>query len=128
MADAAGALWLSGDGNNALLCGRHCTVCGTDSFPPQDYGCIVCGAHGDSYQARTLPTEGTLLTFTAVQVHETEPVPFSLGDVELDCGPVARGKLGANVAPEIGTRVRGVIVSENDVERFEFVAIGGHGK
>lgn len=128
MADEAVTLWNSGDGETALLWGRHCSVCGTDSFPPQDYGCIVCGAHGTAFKARTLPTEGTLLTFTAVQVHETEPVPFLLGDVELDCGPLVRGKLAAGVVPRIGARVRGAIVTDNEAERFEFVPLGGRGE
>lgn len=128
MAETAATLWLPGDGDTALLWGRHCAACGTDSFPPQDYGCVVCGAYGDTFEARSLPTEGTLLTFTAVQVHETEPVPFSLGDVELDCGPVVRGRLAANVAPQIEARVRGVIVTGTDAERFEFVPLGGHEK
>ena len=125
MADSAGRLWISGDGDTAQLWGRHCSVCGTDSFPPQDYGCTVCGAHGDAFKARTLPTEGTLLTFTAVQIHETEPVPFSLGDVELDCGPVVRGKLAATVASQAGVRVRAAIVSSGVEERLEFVPLGG---
>jgi uncharacterized OB-fold protein len=128
LAETAAPLWLPGDGGTALLWGRHCAACGTDSFPPQDYGCVVCGAHGDTFAARSLRTEGTLLCFTQVQVHETEPVPFSLGDVELDCGPVVRGRLAADVAPEIGARVRGVIVTQNDAERFEFVPLGGHRK
>lgn len=128
MAQTGDTLWILGEGDAALLWGRHCAACGTDSFPPQDYGCVVCGAHGDTFEARSLPSEGTLLTFTAVQVHETEPVPFSLGDVELDCGPIVRGKLAANVAPQIGVRVRGVIVTGNHGERFEFVPLGGRGK
>lgn len=128
MAQTGDTLWILGEGDAALLWGRHCAACGTDSFPPQDYGCVVCGAHGDTFEARSLPSEGTLLTFTAVQVHETEPVPFSLGDVELDCGPIVRGKLAANVAPQIGVRVRGVILAGNHGERFEFVPLGGRGK
>lgn len=128
MAQTGDTLWILGEGDAALLWGRHCAACGTDSFPPQDYGCVVCGAHGDTFEARSLPSEGTLLTFTAVQVHETEPVPFSLGDVELDCGPIVRGKLAANVAPRIGARVRGVIVTQDSAERFEFVPLGAHGK
>lgn len=128
MAETAETLWITGEGDAALLRGRHCAACGADSFPPQDYGCVVCGAHGDAFEARSLPSEGTLLTFTAVQVHETEPVPFLLGDVELDCGPVVRGRLAADVAPQMGARVRGVVVSREDAERFEFVPLGGHGK
>lgn len=128
MAETAATLWLPGDGDTALLWGRHCAACATDSFPPQDYGCVVCGAYGDTFEACSLPAEGTLLTFTAVQVHETEPVPFSLGDVELDCGPVVRGRLAADVAPQIGARVRGVIVTQDNAERFEFVPMGAHRK
>ncbi|MBK9611510.1 MAG: OB-fold domain-containing protein [Dehalococcoidia bacterium] len=128
MAEAAVTLWLSGTGDAALLWGRHCAACGTDSFPPQDYGCVVCGAHGHTFEARSLPTEGTLLTFTAVRVHETEPVPFSLGDVELDCGPVVRAKLAQTVPPQIGAKVLGVIVTDGDAERFEFAPLGRAGK
>ena len=128
MAQTGDTLWILGEGDAALLWGRHCAACGTDSFPPQDYGCVVCGAHGDTFEARSLPSEGTLLTFTAVQVHETEPVPFSHGDVDLDCGPIVHGKLAANVGPRIGVRVRGVIVTGNHGERFAFVPLRARGK
>jgi hypothetical protein len=43
MAEARPPLWVEREGGIALRA-VHCSGCGADLFPPQAYGCTVCGA------------------------------------------------------------------------------------
>ena len=103
-------------------CSRPCRdACpGADLFPPQEYGCIRCGAHGDRLRERDLPAVGTVLSFAEVHVHQSHPVPFTLAEIELDAGPIVRAALAPGSRPRIGQRARGLIVADEGDARLEF--------
>lgn len=113
-------LWITDERGAPRLRGVHCTGCGADLFPPQEYGCIRCGAYGERLEERDLPTEGTVLSFAEVHVHQSHPVPFTLADVELDAGPIVRAALAPGSKPRIGLRAHGVVVADEGDARFEF--------
>jgi hypothetical protein len=57
-----------------------------------------------------------------VQQHASHPVPFTLGDIELDAGPIVRAELSPSTAPCIGGRMVAVITGEGDSQRLQFAA------
>lgn len=89
-------------------------------FPAQDYGCTFCGAYGAGLQPYTLATAGALLSFAVVHSHPKHPVPFVLGDVALDGGPIVRAEIGGEPLPEIGARLGAVVSGEPGEEHLEF--------
>lgn len=122
MTDDRPALWVEREGAVALRC-VHCADCGADLFPPQDYGCTVCGAHGPQLTEVDLPAEGTLHSFAAVHVHKGQATPFTIGELALDAGPVLRVRLGDGAEPRIGERLRGTVVERDGERGLEFVAV-----
>lgn len=120
------ALWLTHEGESPRLRGVHCGGCGTNLFPPQSYGCTVCGAFGDQLEACELLAEGTVLSFAEVHLHQGVPVPFTLAEIGLDSGPVVRARVASGATPAIGQRATGVVVTEGEERTLEFaVAPGG---
>lgn len=117
-------LWITDEAGAPLLRGLHCSGCGADLFPPQEYGCIRCGAHGDRLRERDLPAVGTVLSFAEVHVHQSHPVPFTLAEIELDAGPIVRAALAPGSRPRIGQRARGLIVADEGDARLEFALAG----
>ncbi|MCZ2110369.1 MAG: OB-fold domain-containing protein, partial [Dehalococcoidia bacterium] len=103
------------------LRGVQCARCGALSFPAQDYGCIRCGAHGAALQHREIRTNGTLLTFAVVRTHPSHAVPFTLGDVQLDAGPVVRAQIADRMPLTVGLRVQASVVSDERGGHLEFV-------
>jgi uncharacterized OB-fold protein len=71
-----------------VLFGVECGSCGAVRVPYQSYGCEVCGATGSSLRRVELPAVGRLRDATEVFRHPTRPVPFMLGEIELEAGPV----------------------------------------
>ncbi len=98
------------------LLGGRC-ACGHVFFPMQTHGCEVCGRHGADLQSMTLSGHGTLLSSTVVPLHadKARTVPFAIGKVMLDDGPVVRTLLldpAKEIAP--GTRMISRVVSVGD--------------
>lgn len=89
------------------LKGGQC-ACGTVYFPVQIYGCEVCGAHGDALQPRALSGSGTLVASATVYINmgpktpAVPEVPYVVGEIALDDGPVIRAIL--TDAAEAGLR------------------------
>lgn len=79
--------------DGVVLLGVDCGSCGAVRFPYQAYGCEVCGASGASLRRVELPPVGRLRDAASVFRHPTRTVPFTLGEVELDAGPVVLGLL-----------------------------------
>lgn len=75
-------------GDGVVLVGVECESCGAVRVPYQGYGCEVCGATGSSLRRVELPAVGRLRDAAPVFRHPTRTVPFTLGEVELDAGPV----------------------------------------
>ena len=106
------------DAAPALLGGR-CT-CGHVFFPPQQMGCDVCGAAGDSIEIVELAASGVLNAFATAH-RQTRPgatSPLVVGSVLLDDGPAVEVILDVEDASGlvIGQRVRArlVDVGEDD--------------
>src|SRR5262249_48010861 len=82
------------------LNGGRCRKCGYVFFPPQTYGCEVCGASGSDLEAATLAGNGKLHSFATVHVHQDRSgkglqAPFTVGVIVLDDGPALRSILSA---------------------------------
>lgn len=77
------------------LNGGRCRACGYVFFPPQSYGCEICGASGDELQPFALKGEGRLRSFATVHLHPGKGIeaPFTVGVILLDDGPVVRAVL-----------------------------------
>lgn len=75
-------------GDGVVLLGVECGSCGAVRLPYQDFGCEVCGATGPDLRQVELPAVGRLRDAASVHRHPSRPVPFTLGDIELEGGPV----------------------------------------
>jgi uncharacterized OB-fold protein len=74
--------------DGVVLVGVECGSCGAVRVPYQAYGCEVCGAIGSRLRRVELPAAGRLCDAASVFRHPTRTVPFTLGEIELDAGPV----------------------------------------
>ena len=95
-------------GDGILLSGTECGNCGLRWFPPLEYGCEGCGAHGDALSPRSLAAAGTIYSCTRVPL--AEGATMHLAIVILDEGPALRARISPETAGHavIGARVRGV--------------------
>src|SRR5260370_22398562 len=77
------------------LNGGCCRRCGYVFFPPQSYGCEVCGSATDQLEPRALKGEGVLSSFATVHLHQGKGIeaPFTVGVILLDEGPAVRANL-----------------------------------
>lgn len=96
------------------LNGGRCRACGYVFFPPQSYGCEICGASGDKLQPFALKGEGMLRSFATVHLHSGKAieVPFTVGVILLDDGPAVRAIIvqKTDAGLKIGARMHAVIV------------------
>jgi uncharacterized OB-fold protein len=96
----------------ALLGGRCC--CGHVFFPPQRFGCDVCGAHGDRIQIVELAASGVLKAFAVAhrQRRADGTSPPVVGSVILDEGPAVEVMLDTEDDSGLfaGQRVHGRLV------------------
>jgi uncharacterized OB-fold protein len=93
------------------LFGSRCSRCGRVAFPALTIGCDLCGAGEPLLEHVELEAAGSLYTFATVHVHRGGdlPAPFTIGEVQLDAGPLIR----VTMAPgheelAVGQRVRAV--------------------
>ena len=102
------------------LNGGRCRACGYVFFPPQWYGCEVCGAGIEQLEGKALVGRGKLSSFATVHLHQGKGIeaPFTVGVIVLDDGPAIRAllteKTGAGL--KIGDRMRAVLVAAADDE------------
>lgn len=120
MAEEKTTPWYSGPSGEPLLRGMRCSRCGMDAFPAQSYGCVRCGATGDRLESHDLATQGTLLSFAVVRTHPTHAVPFTMGEIQLDAGPIVRAQLSDDTRLEIGCRVVAVASGGDEDRHLEF--------
>ncbi len=96
------------------LNGARCRRCGYVFFPPQFYGCEVCGAWGDDLQPMALKGGGVLSSFATVHLHQGKGIeaPFTVGVILLDDGPAIRAILTqkTDAGLKIGDRMRAQLV------------------
>jgi uncharacterized OB-fold protein len=93
--------------NGAALIGWACGQCGQRGLPRQYFGCERCGAPGSDISESGISARGVLRSWASVERHAVWPVPFLLGEVELDDGPIVHSFLSAETAWEPGMRVAG---------------------
>ena len=120
MAEETPAPTWSATPGGAVIHARHCAKCGNDSFPPQEYGCTTCGAHGDALSTREIPAVGTLVAAAVVHNHATFPVPFTMAELKLDSGHVIRALLAGDGAAKHGARYRGIGLEIGGGQRLAF--------
>lgn len=96
------------------LNGGRCIACGYVFFPPQSYGCEICGASGDQLAPLALKGEGVLRSFATVHLYQGKGIeaPFTVGVILLDDGPAVRALLiqKTDAGLKIGDRMRTVLV------------------
>ncbi|MHB8382024.1 MAG: Zn-ribbon domain-containing OB-fold protein [Candidatus Binataceae bacterium] len=96
------------------LNGGRCCACGYVFFPPQSYGCEICGSSGDQLQPFALKGDGVLRSFATVHLHQGKGIeaPFTIGVILLDDGPAVRAILTqkTDAGLRIGERMHTAIV------------------
>jgi uncharacterized OB-fold protein len=85
-------LWSEND-DSVVLNGFKCGGCGMVLFPPQRYGCPGCGALPEMFEPKAIPAVGRLHSYAVVNRHPKYPTPYTVGEIELDAGPLVRGIL-----------------------------------
>ena len=102
------------------LNGAHCRACGYVFFPPQWYGCEVCGAGLEQLESKSLTGRGKLSSFATVHLHQGKGIeaPFTVGVIVLDDGPAIRAVLTekTDAGLKIGDDMRAVLVAAADDE------------
>ena len=102
------------------LHGVRCGACGYVFFPPQWYGCEVCGAGIEQLELKSLAGKGKLSSFATVHLHQGKGIeaPFTVGVIVLDDGPAIRAVLTdkTDAGLKIGDEMRAVLVGAVDDE------------
>jgi uncharacterized OB-fold protein len=105
--------------SDPMLNGGCCRACGYVFFPPQNYGCEVCGAGPEKLEPKSLKGDGVLSSFATVNLHQDKRVetPFTVGVIVLDDGPAIRAVLThkTDAGLKIGDRMRAVIVAADEL-------------
>jgi uncharacterized OB-fold protein len=104
--------------NGAALVGWACGQCGQRGLPRQHFGCERCGAPGADISESRTPARGVLRSSASVERHAVWPVPFLLGEIELDDGPIVHSFLSSDTAWQPGMRVVG---DANDLSREPYL-------
>ncbi|MGB3625616.1 MAG: OB-fold domain-containing protein [Henriciella sp.] len=97
------------------LKGQHCCACGRVAFPPNPYGCEICGASGEQIEEQLLDGKGRLLAF--VTTHHANQrdiaVPYTVASIALEDGPVIRALMKTPTDAELNVNdaVEAVLVS-----------------
>jgi uncharacterized OB-fold protein len=100
-------LFTTEQGKRPALRGRRCTACGYVFFPPHDFGCDACGALPDRVEPMAIEGAGVLRSVVVVHRHGggSIEVPFTVGEIALDAGPMVRAVLMGPGPFAIGDRV-----------------------
>ena len=100
------------------LNGAQCRACGYIFFPPQWYGCEVCGAGLEQLESKSLAGQGNLSSFATVHLHQGKGIeaPFTVAVIVLDDGPAIRAVLTekTDAGLKIGDNMRAVLVAAAD--------------
>jgi len=124
------------EGSRPPLYGQRCSACSRVTFPPNPYGCEVCGAAAESLETQELAGSGTLRAFATVHLHPGMggiQAPFTVASIALDDGPSIRATLTCptDEALSVGDRVHSVLVPQgtdgegNETVELRFEPEGG---
>lgn len=93
--------------SGAALIGWACGRCGQRGLPRQYFGCERCGAPQEDISESALAARGVLRSWAPIERHAVWPVPFLMGEVELDDGLIVHSFLSPGTAWKPGMRVAG---------------------
>lgn len=106
------------------LRGQKCTVCNHVAFPPNPYGCEVCGAPKLALAEHPLAGEGRLKAFatTFIAPRKEMELPFTVASIALKDGLVIRALMAAptDETLNIGDAVQSVLVTKNAGPELRF--------
>lgn len=109
------------------LNGGRCRACGYIFFPPQFYGCEVCGGGPEQLEPLALAARGTLSSFATVHLHQGSDIeaPFTVGVILLEAGPAVRAILAQRTDEglRIGDRMHGVLAPTGKKDGGEVVEL-----
>jgi uncharacterized OB-fold protein len=95
------------------LKGDRCTACETASFPALRWGCQQCGAPADKLVEDDFDAAGRLISFATIHRLPGADVPYTIGEILLDAGPLIRARMtradGSGL--RFDARVRGHLVA-----------------
>jgi uncharacterized OB-fold protein len=90
-----------------VLTGWVCHECGQRGLPYQDFGCERCGASRDAIGEAEFAARGTLRSCAVIRRHAVWPVPFTMGEIQLDSGHTIHAFLSEDTAWRPGAKVVG---------------------
>jgi uncharacterized OB-fold protein len=103
-------------GMTPRLRGQKCAACSNIAFPPNPYGCEICGAGASQLADFPLEGRGRLRAFATTQVAHRKDVtaPFTVASITLEGGPVIRALMtgATDQTLKIGDAVRAVVVKD----------------
>jgi hypothetical protein len=100
------SLWEHSE-DGVLLTGWLCHRCDQRGLPSQHFGCERCGAPGDEIGDSKFPARGTLRSSAVIQRHAVWPVPFVMGEIQLDSGHTIHAFLSDDITWRPGAKVVG---------------------
>ena len=99
-------LWEASE-SGVQLTGWECHRCGQRGLPRQHFGCERCGAPRDEIGESKFEARGTLRSFAVIRRHAKWPVPFVMGEINLDSGPTIHAFLDDEITWHPGAKVVG---------------------
>jgi len=106
------------------LRGQKCSVCNRVAFPPNPYGCEMCGAPVSALTEQPLTGEGHLKAFatTFLAPRKDMEAPFTVASIALKDGPVIRALMTTPTSEtlNVGDAVQSVLVTKSEKPELRF--------
>jgi hypothetical protein len=97
-------LWEHSEGG-VMLTGWVCQRCDHRGLPRQHFGCERCGASPDEIGEARFAARGTLRSCAVIRRHAVWPVPFIMGEIQLDSGHTIHAFLSDGINWRPGAKV-----------------------
>ncbi|WP_225625913.1 zinc ribbon domain-containing protein [Streptomyces werraensis] len=110
--DARSGPWFTDDTGTVRLVYKACLKCGRQTFPPQPYGCLECGAYdADVFVDRHAEATGTLAAQVTVHLHPDQPTPFRIAEIDVrGTSLCVQAPLASEEGLDVGDRVHAVVL------------------
>ncbi|MEU9063219.1 hypothetical protein AB0D13_31215 [Streptomyces sp. NPDC048430] len=99
-------LWEDSE-DGVLLTGWICHRCNQRGLPRQHFGCERCGAPSDAIGESKFAARGILRSSAVIRRHAFWPVPFVMGEIQLESGHMIHAFLSEDITWSPGARVVG---------------------
>lgn len=113
-----------GDTVRLRLRGQKCSHCNRVAFPPNPYGCEICGAPKDALLEQPLAGEGRLKAFatTYLAPRKDMEAPFTVASIALKDGPVIRALMreATDETLNVADAVHAVLVTKGETTELRF--------